>query len=498
MADLQTLVGRQIPLFIDGEECASESGLEFDSVNPANGEPWASAAQGRAADAHRAVRAARKALQDPNWSNLTGSERGRLLRRLADLVREHSDRLAELDTIDTGRIIGDTKAVALATAATIEYFAGWADKFDGRVVPVERRDMFNYTLREPIGVVAALVPWNNPLIMLGFKLGPSLAMGNAVVVKPSEHSPATAVELARLAAVAGFPPGVVNVVTGFGDVGQALCAEPGVDKIAFTGSPEHARSVAHAAADHLGLTMFELGGKSANIVFADADYDSALNGAMTIFAGTGQSCVAPSRLLVEKSIYSDFVAEIQRRAGELRMGDPLDPATEMGPVGTPQQLAKNGEFCAAGIAEGAKLVCGGSRPSENNLKDGWFFEPTIFAAQPEMHVAQVEAFGPILTVLAFEDEADALRVANGTRYGLAAGVWTTNLARAHRLASQLNAGTVWVNTYRNISYASPFGGNKDSGYGRENGPEALWEYTRAKSVWIDLSGKMADPFRWKS
>jgi acyl-CoA reductase-like NAD-dependent aldehyde dehydrogenase len=486
---------RAYDMYVGGEWVSSVSGDRFEALNPATGSGWATFPQAEEADVDRAVAAARRAFEDPAWAGLTGTERGRLLRRLATLVRESTEELAQLESVDSGRVITDTRAVPGGLATTIDYFAGWADKLDGRVVPVENPAMFNYTLREPIGVIVAIVPWNNPLVMLGWKLAPALAAGNTVVVKPSEHAPGSTLMFAQLCERAGFPPGVVNVVTGFAPPAQALCAHPGVDKISFTGSPTTARSVARAAVENLTMTMFELGGKSANIVFADADRASALNGALTIFAGTGQSCVAPSRLLLEDSIHDEFLEQLAERAAALRMGDPLDPATHLGPVATLPQLESNVRFCERGIAEGARLILGGGPAEDDELGGGWYFQPTIFAdADPDMFIAQHEAFGPILTVLRFSTEEEAIEIANGTPYGLAAGVWTENLRRGHRMAGRLRAGVVWVNTWRNFSPASPFGGAKESGYGRENGPEALYEVTTPKSVWIEMSGEVPDPF----
>ncbi|MEA2279242.1 MAG: (Z)-2-((N-methylformamido)methylene)-5-hydroxybutyrolactone dehydrogenase [Solirubrobacteraceae bacterium] len=489
---------REYDMYIGGEWVASSSGQRFESLNPATGRAWASFPEASAEDVDRAVAAARRAFHDPAWADMTGTQRGRLLRRFADLVRERAEDLAHLDTIDSGRIISDTRPIAPAVATTLDYFAGWADKVDGRVVSVDNAGMFNYTLREPLGVIVGIVPWNNPLVMLGFKLGPTLAMGNTIVLKPSEHSSGSTMVLAELCEQAGFPPGVVNVVTGAAAPAQALCDHPDVDKISFTGSPVTARAVARAAAENLTPAMFELGGKSANVVFADSDRDSAINGALTIFAGTGQSCVAPSRLLLEDSIHDEFLEQLAARAAAVRMGDPLDPTTQMGPVATLPQLDRNVRFCQRGVEEGARVVLGGGRPEADGLGDGWFFEPTIFAdADPQMYIAQEEAFGPILTVLRFHTEEEAVRIANSTRYGLAAGVWTTDVRRAHRMAKSLQAGVVWVNTWRSFSSATPFGGMKESGYGRENGPEALLEVTRPKSVWIEMTGNVADPFIWK-
>jgi aldehyde dehydrogenase (NAD+) len=468
-------------------------------LSPATGEPWATFAEAGAADVDAAVGAARRAFERGSpWSKTPASQRARILRRLADLVREESDHLAQMDSIDSGRIISDTSLIAPAVAATFEYFAGWCDKLDGRVVPSDRPGFFNYTLREPVGVVAAIIPWNNPLAMLAFKLAPALATGNTVVVKASEHSSGTTVELARLCGEAGFPPGVVNVLTGFAEPAQALTAHPGVDKISFTGSSATGRAVMRSASENLTQTMLELGGKAANIVFPDAHREQAVSGALTIFSGTGQACTAPSRLLLHESIYDTFLDELVDRAAKIEVGDPLEPSTQMGPVATLPQLERDEYFVRRGLDEGATLLLGGSRLRTPPYEHGWYFEPTILTdAGPHSYIAQEEAFGPILTVLKFEDEEEALAMANDVAYGLASGIWTTDLGRAHRFASELATGMVWINTWRTVSHASPFGGIKNSGYGRENGPEALLEMTTAKSVWVELTDDVADPFSWK-
>ncbi|MGW8368540.1 MAG: aldehyde dehydrogenase, partial [Gammaproteobacteria bacterium] len=377
------------------------------------------------------------------------------------------------------------------------YFGGLADKIEGRVIPIDRPGMFNYTLEEPLGVIAAITPWNSPLMLGAWKLAPALAAGNTFVWKPSEHSSVSALEFGKLFEQAGFPPGVVNIVTGFGnEIGDALVGHDLVAKVAFTGGDATGASVYQTAARGIKPVTLELGGKSANIVFADADFDNAVKGVVSgIFAATGQTCVAGSRALVEKPIYDRFIDSFVEFAATAKMGDPLDTSTQVGPITTRPQYDKVLEYIEIAKAEGARCVLGGGPASRAECGDGWFIEPTVFAdVTPTMRIAREEVFGPVLSVIPFDDEEDAIRIANSSIYGLAAGVWTQNIGRCLKMAARLEAGTVWINTYRVSSYLSPFGGYKRSGFGRESGLTAIREYLQEKSVWIDTSGATPNPF----
>ena len=484
-------------MLIGGERVSAVDESVFESQNPTTGEPWASIPKAGAADVDRAVNAARAAFHEPAWRGLTASQRGLLLIRLADLVAERADDLATIETRDNGKLLRETAAQAHALPRWYRFYGGLADKIEGSVPAIDQPTVFNYTLREPVGVVAAIAPWNSPLLLATWKLAPALAAGNTVVIKPSEFTSASLLELALLFEEAGFPPGVVNVITGFGDVaGRSLVEHPGIDKIAFTGGPATARAIAHGAAEHLTPTLFELGGKSANIVFNDANFDAAVAGVLAgIFAASGQTCIAGSRLLVHASIAEEFVRQIVARTEAITVGDPMSPETNMGPVSTPAQLRRISDYVQTAVSDGATVAAGGSRSEDPALSRGLFYQPTVLTGvQPHMTIAQEEVFGPVLSVITFADEEDAIRIANGTLYGLAAGLWTDNLKRAHRMARALRAGTVWINTYRAVSPISPFGGSGLSGHGRENGVEAIREMTRVKSVWVELSETVQDPF----
>jgi aldehyde dehydrogenase (NAD+) len=420
-----------------------------------------------------------------------------LLRRLGELVTEHAARLAEIDVRDNGKLYAEMVAHTSYMAQWYHYYGGLADKIEGAVVPADKPDIFNFTRWEPLGVVAAIVPWNSPLLLATWKLAPALAAGNTVVIKPSEYTSASVLELMRLIEEAGFPPGVVNVVTGFGpEVGTPLIQHPLVAKVAFTGSDATGQRVYEAAARGLKRVSMELGGKSPNIVFDDANMDHAVKGVIAgIFAATGQTCIAGSRLLVQRSIHDQFLDTLLAVAKTARMGDPMLRETQIGPITNKPQLAKVLDYIDVAKAEGATPILGGGRSSRPECGDGWFVEPTIFTGvHNKMRIAQEEVFGPVLSVIPFSDEEEAIAVGNDVVYGLAAGVWTQNMRRALMMSERLQAGTVWVNTYRAVSYLSPFGGYKRSGVGRENGQEAIKEYLQLKSVWISTATEVPNPF----
>ncbi len=484
-------------LFIGGKWSPPLSGRYLPSYEPTSGEPWYELPDADSADVNLAVEAARSALRDPAWRRLTQTARGKLVHRLGSLIGAQVDRLAETETRDNGKLLREMRAQVAYLPDVYAYFAGIADKFHGEVVPINKPDMLNYTVREPIGVVAIIVPWNSPLLLMSSVLAPCLAIGNTVVVKPSEHTSASALEFAGLVEQAGFPPGVVNIVTGYGEsTGEALSAHPGVDKIAFTGGTETGRRVAANAATHLAPCAMELGGKSPHVVLEDADPARAANGIVAgVFAAGGQTCVAGSRCFLHEKIYDDVLERLIARAKRVRIGPPSDPETELGPLALKAQLEKVQAYVAYGREDGAELVCGGTQPSDPGLRSGWYFEPTIFTGvENHMRIARDEIFGPVVSVMSFNDESALVEQANDTRYGLAAGVWTQDIDRAMRFARDIDAGTIWVNTYRTSSFMSPVGGFKESGYGKHNGFEAIREYSRLKSVVIDYSGQTQDPF----
>jgi acyl-CoA reductase-like NAD-dependent aldehyde dehydrogenase len=469
----------------------------FESDDPYRGCPWALIPRGTAADVDCAVRAAHLAFTSGDWPAMTASRRGALLRTLGDLVTERSKALAEVEVRDNGKLYAEMSAQTAYMAQWYHYYGGLADKVEGAVLPSDKPDTFNYTRYEPVGVVAAIVPWNSPLLLTAWKLAPALAAGNTVVIKPSEYTSASVLEFMKLVEDAGFPPGVVNVVTGFGaDVGTALVEHPLVAKVAFTGSDGTGQRVYEAAARGLKRVSMELGGKSPNIVFDDADFDNAVKGVVSgIFAATGQTCIAGSRLLVHESIHDRFLDHLLAFARTARMGDPMDAGTQIGPVTNRAQFEKILEYIDIAAAEGAVAVLGGGRASRPECGDGWFIEPTIFAGvNNRMRIAQEEVFGPVLAVIPFKDEEEAIAIGNDVVYGLAAGVWTRDMRRALTMAERLQAGTVWVNTYRAVSYLSPFGGYKRSGIGRESGQDMIKEYLQVKSVWISTATDVPKPF----
>jgi aldehyde dehydrogenase (NAD+) len=484
-------------MLIGGERVDAASGEHFESFNPFTGKPWALIPRGTPADVDRAVAAARAAFQDSAWRDLTATQRGVLLHRLGDLVAAHADELAEFETRDNGKLINEMSAQLHYLPQWFHYFGGLADKIEGRVIPIDRPGMFNFTLEEPLGVVAAITPWNSPLMLGGWKLAPALAAGNTFVWKPSEHASVSALELARLVAEAGFPPGVVNIVTGFGhEIGDALVGHKHVAKVAFTGGDATGARVYETAARGVKPVTLELGGKSANIVFADADFDNALKGVVSgIFAATGQTCVAGSRALIQRSICDEFVERFVAFAKTAKMGDPLNRATQVGPITTRAQYQKVLDYIEIAKHEGARCVLGGGPAKLPECGDGWFIEPTVFVdVTPDMRIAQEEVFGPVLGIIPFDDDVVAIAIANNSLYGLAAGVWTKDIGRCLKMAKRIEAGTVWINTYRVSSYLSPFGGYKRSGFGRESGLFAIREYLQEKSVWIDTSGQTPNPF----
>ncbi|WP_125612416.1 aldehyde dehydrogenase [Specibacter cremeus] len=486
--------------YIGAEWVAPSSGEYFESTNPATLDVLYSAARGNAEDVSKAVNAAQTAFEDPRWRDLSQTKRGHLLRRLGDLIGEHAEELARMETLDNGKLLREMRAQMATLPEYYYYYAGLADKIQGDVIPTSDRRVLNYTVREPLGVVGAITPWNSPLTLTTSKLAPALAAGNTMVIKPSEYTSATVLRLAELTAEAGFPPGVVNVVTGFGaEAGAALVEHPKLAKISFTGSTlTGSRIAASTASRFIGSTL-ELGGKSPNIVFDDANIANASMGVVAgIFAAAGQTCIAGSRVFAHKSVYDELLERVTDRARSIVIGDPLADATELGPLAFADQRDKVAGYVDLGVSEGARVLTGG-RTTDAGL-GGYFYEPTVLTdVDNSMRVVREEIFGPVAAIMAFETEEEVLRLANDTQYGLAAGLWTQNLSRAHRLAGRLDAGTIWVNTYRAMSPMSPRQGFKNSGVGVEHGTETIREYTRIKSVWINTNEEpVADPFIMRS
>ena len=482
---------------VGGEAVAARDGGWFASVNPFDGREWAELPHGGADDANAAVEAAHAAFTHGAWPALTATQRGKLLRRLADLVERDAETLAALEVRDNGKLYAEMLGQVRYIPEWFHYFGGLADKIEGGVLPTDKPQMFSYTTRESLGVVVAITPWNSPLLLLAWKLAPALAAGCTIVIKPSEYTSASTLAFAKLFAEAGFPAGVVNTVTGFGaEVGPALVEHPLVAKIAFTGGDATGAHIYQQAAKHIKHVTLELGGKSPNIIFADADLDDAAKGAISgIFAASGQTCIAGSRVLVQRTVYDAVVEKIVAIARTAKLGDPMAPDTQVGPITTTQQRDKVLSYIDIARADGARCVLGGKRPDDAALADGWFVEPTIFAdVNNDMRIAREEVFGPVLSIIPFDDDDDAVRIANDSIYGLAAGVWTSSIARAITMPARLRAGTVWVNTYRAVSFMAPFGGYGKSGIGRESGQQAIDEYLQTKCVWINLANGVPNPF----
>jgi aldehyde dehydrogenase (NAD+) len=474
-------------LLIGGEWLATSR--SFDSINPATGEVITQVAEAGPAEVDRAVKAARKAFDERGgaWQKMSASDRGKLLWRLADLLEKNIEEFAELETLDNGKPIFESRYVDMPMVCEVlRYYSGWASKIHGETI-TSRADAFTYTLREPVGVVGAIVAWNFPLLLASWKLGPALATGNTVVLKPAEQTPLTALRLGQLAQEAGFPPGVLNIITGGPETGRELVKHPGVDKLAFTGSTMVGKEIMRSAADTMKRVTLELGGKSPNIVFADSDLDSAVKGATTgIFYGKGEVCAAGSRLFVEEKVHDDFMNKLVERTRKIKPGDPLDPKTRLGAIVSEQQMNTVLGYIESGKKEGAQLVAGGNRVSLDG-GNGFFVEPTVFdAVSNGMKIAQEEIFGPVLATIPFDDLDRVAELANQNMYGLAAAIWTNDIKKAHNMARRLKAGTVWINAYNLYDAALPFGGFKQSGFGRELGREALDHYTEVKSVWVNL------------
>jgi aldehyde dehydrogenase (NAD+) len=475
---------KETRLFINNKWVEPADGKTFDTYNPATGEVIAKVAAASAADVDKAVKAARHALDAGPWNTMDAADRGKLMFKLADLIEKNAKDLAALESLNSGKTITDSVGDMEGVCNTLRYYAGWADKIEGKTVPV-RGSFLSYTLRQPVGVVGQIIPWNFPLLMLAWKWGPALACGNTVVMKPAEQTPLTALRVAELAMEAGFPAGVINIVNGMGETtGAALVTHPGVDKIAFTGHVDTAKIIQKAAADTLKRTTFELGGKSPNVVFADANLDDAVAGSFhAIYFHGGQCCTAGSRLFVEKKIHQEFVERLAEKSKERKMGDPLDPKTEQGPQVSQEQMDKILGYVELGQKQGATLLSGGHRHG----KKGFFVEPTVFDnVKDDMGIAKDEIFGPVVSVLPFTSVEEVVERANNTSYGLAAAVWTKNIDKAHLFAKQVKAGTVWVNCYHVVDTTTPFGGFKMSGQGRENGEAALEHYTETKTVTVKL------------
>jgi acyl-CoA reductase-like NAD-dependent aldehyde dehydrogenase len=486
---------KNFKMFIDGQWVDSESGKTIEALNPENNEVWATVPEANAKDVDKAVKAAQRAFEN-SWSNLHPRERAKYLRSLANLLRENAEHIGTIETIDTGKIFRETKTQANYIAEYYDYFAGLADKVEGTVVPIDKLDMQVTTTRIPIGVVAAIIPWNSQMLLTAVKLAPALAMGNTVVIKASELAPVTLLEFAKLVEKAEIPKGVVNIITGLGEpCGKALTTHDLVERIAFTGGPETAKHIVKNSAENLSQVSLELGGKSPVVVFNDAEQENALNGITAgIFGASGQSCIAGSRLYIQSKIYDEFLDKLVAKAEKIKLGAPMDKNTQMGPLNSFKQLENIEKNIKATIEQGGKIRCGGKRSNISNK--GYYFPATIIECKNHnLPTAENELFGPVLSVMKFDTEEEAIKQMNDNKYGLSSGVYTSNLGRGMRVSKAVRAGMVFVNTYRLISPMAPFGGIKDSGYGKEAGIESIKEYTRIKTTWYNSSEKaMTDPF----
>lgn len=482
-------------MFIGGKWENSSSGAYLDVLNPFTGRSWAKVPRGNSKDVDSAVDCAKKALESESWGEMTGASRRGLLLRLGQLIEQNAESLALAETKCNGRVYRESLPLVKTLAEWFYYYAGWADKMVGETIPLTTtRKILCYTLREPIGIVAAVTPWNSPLMLTVMKMAPSFAAGDTFILKPSRYTPVSAIILAKLAEEAGFPAGVFNVLTGTSsEVGNVLLKHRGINKIAFTGSTETGREVLKSASESIAKVTLELGGKSPNIVFDDAQMEEAVNGVLHgIFGFNGQICVSGSRILLHSKIKDDFVQRLVSKTQRIRLGDPLSTEIDIGPISNPEQMRKIEQYVEIGKKEGAQLICGGKKPDDPMLAGGLFYLPTIMEMRNEMRVAQEEIFGPVAGIIEFSSDEEAIRIANDIPMGLAAGIWTKDVRRAHRVAQKLKAGTVWINTYKIMSAAAPFGGYKQSGIGRENGYEAMREFSQVKSVFVDLSSEEPD------
>lgn len=489
---------RQYGLFVNGDWTGAGQGPAFEAINPFTGKAWATLREAGADDVDAAVAAARAA--QPAWAATNGATRAQILNRIADVITANAQDMAVIESTDNGKVIRETGSQMLFAARLFRFYAGYADKLYGATIPLDSPTIFDYTTREPYGVVGLITAWNSPITLLCNKLPAALAAGNTVVVKPSEHASVSTLEFCKLLVEGGLPPGVVNVVTGGAETGAALVRHPEIAKVSFTGSPGVGRKIAAMAGEKLKPVTLELGGKSPNIIFDDADAEAATIGALAgIFGATGQTCVAGSRLFVQRGLYDTIVDRLAERAGKIRLGDPLDPASEMGTVANQPQFDRIMQAIDRAKSDGARLVTGGGRATGDGLGAGLFVQPTIFAdARNDMAVAQAEIFGPVLTIIPFDTEEEAVALANDIPFGLASGIWTRDISRAMRLIPQMKSGVVWVNTYRMVAAQAPFGGTKESGFGRERGEAGIQEFTTTRNVMIDYSSEARDPFAIKN